>query len=140
MSGTPGTIGTKQINLLCDDNNNVKIVDTIYANLYFIAVERVSSKLKTCEIIIVNSQNQPVIVTISQTALHPILNTVQCPIINIGQDPENWQKLSTIAKKNNWQKEDWIHVFSEADTEEDEEKDEEWLPTGLEESSDSDSE
>tara|TARA_B100000795_G_C22779370_1_gene431500 strand:+ start:589 stop:1011 length:423 start_codon:yes stop_codon:yes gene_type:complete len=140
MSGTSGTIGTKQINILFDTNNNVKIVNTIYADLYFIAVERVSSKLKTCEIIIVNSKNEPVIVTISQTALHPILNKVQCPIINIGQDPENWPKLSTIAQKNNWQKEDWIHVFSEADTEEDEEKDEEWLPTGLEESSDSDSE
>lgn len=128
-----GTISAKEFDVVFDEKNGVKLTSQVgkttpltLDNLHFVAFERISPKLKTCEMVLVNNENNPIIVTISQTLLPQIMDLVQCDRINIGQDPENWSRLASVAKKNNWQKEDWIHVFSEAET--DEEESEEWLP------------
>ena len=139
-----GTISAKEFDVVFDQKNGVKLTSCVgsttskkLVDLHFVAFERISPKLKTCEMVLVNNENNPIIVTISQTLLPQIMDLVQCDRINIGQDPENWSKLASVAKKNNWQKEDWIHVFSEAET--DDEESEEWLPgQSDEESSDSD--
>ena len=128
-----GTISAKEFDVVFDEKNGVKLTSQVgkttpltLDNLHFVAFERISPKLKTCEMVLVNGQNSPLVVTIDQTLLPQIIGLVQCDRINIGQDPENWSRLASVAQKNNWQKEDWLHVFSEAET--DDEESEEWLP------------
>jgi|TARA_B110000208_G_C11729263_1_gene415752 phosphopantothenoylcysteine synthetase/decarboxylase len=108
--------------------------------LFFIAFERLAPNLKTCEIVVVNGQNKPILVTIEQKLVPQVVANVKCPFINIGKDPENWKKLSNTAKKNNWQKEDWLYVFAENETDEDNDDDDEWLPDEDEQESSSDEE
>jgi hypothetical protein len=139
MQSISGTISAKDVEISFIHNDvELKSNGTIsmIRDIHFAAFERVSPKLKTCEIVLVNSDNRPVIITIFQKLLPQITPLLKCSLIFIGQDPENWTKLGNVARKNDWQKKDWLHVFSEEETEKDEE---EWLP-GDDESSDSDSE
>ena len=130
MQNIPGTISAKDVELSFK-KNDIEIKSNgepnmVIRDIHFAAFERVSSTLKTCELVLVNSDNRPVIVTIFQKFLPQITPLLQCPIINIGQDPENWSRLGSVARKNDWQKDDWMHVFAEAETEKDD--DDEWLP------------
>jgi len=129
MNVITGSISAKDVEISFNQNDitlksNGKI-STVIRDIYFVAFERISSKLKTCEIVLVNSDNRPVIITIFQKLLPKIKELVKCPIVNIGQDPENWTKLGNVARKNDWQKKDWLHVFSD---DEEESSSEEWLP------------
>ena len=130
MQNIPGTISAKDVELSFN-KNDVELKSNgepsmVIRDIHFAAFERVSSTLKTCELVLVNSDNRPVIVTIFQKFLPQITPLLQCPIINIGQDPENWSRLGSVARKNDWQKDDWMHVFSAGDTDKDD--DDEWLP------------
>ena len=130
MQNITGTISAKDVELSFK-KNDIEIKSNgepsmVIRDIHFAAFERVSSTLKTCELVLVNSDNRPVIVTIFQKFLPQITPLLQCPIINIGQDPENWSRLGSVARKNDWQKDDWMHVFAEAETEKDD--DDEWLP------------
>tara|TARA_B110000211_G_scaffold191913_1_gene218972 strand:- start:80 stop:544 length:465 start_codon:yes stop_codon:yes gene_type:complete len=130
MQNIPGTISAKDVELSFK-KNDVELKSNgepsmVIRDIHFAAFERVSSTLKTCELVLVNSDNRPVIVTIFQKFLPQITPLLQCPIINIGQDPENWSRLGSVARKNDWQKDDWMHVFSAGDTDKDD--DDEWLP------------
>lgn len=140
MQSISGTISAKDVEISFN-NNDVELKSngtiSMIRDIHFAAFERVSPKLKTCEIVLVNSDNRPVIITIFQKLLPQITALLKCSVINIGQDPENWTKLGNVARKNDWQKKDWLHVFSEEETEKDD--DDEWLPDD-DESSDSDSE
>jgi hypothetical protein len=138
MNVITGSISAKDVEISFNRNDitlksNGKI-SMVIRDIYFAAFERVSPKLKTCELVFVNSDNRPVIITILQKLLPQITALLQCPIINIGQDPENWSRLSSVARKNDWQKKDWLHVFSD---DEEESSSEEWLP-GNESSEDED--
>ena len=130
MQKIPGTISAKDVEISFN-KNDVELKSTgkpsmVIRDIHFAAFERVSSKLKTCELVLVNSDNRPVIITIFQKLLPQITALLECPIINIGRDPENWARLGTVARKNDWLKNDWMHVFAEAETEKDD--DDEWLP------------
>jgi len=140
MQSITGTISAKNVELSFN-KNDVELKSNgepsmVIRDIHFAAFERVSSTLKTCELVLVNSDNRPIIITLFQKFLPQITPLLQCPIINIGQDPENWSRLGSVARKNDWQKDDWMHVFSAGDTDKDD--DDEWLPG--DEGSDSDSE
>jgi len=140
MQNIQGTVSAKDVEISFN-KNDVELKSNgepsmVIRDIHFAAFERVSSKLKTCELVLVNSDNRPVIITIFQKLLPQITPLLKCPIINIGRDPENWSRLGSVARKNDWQKNDWMHVFSAGDTDKDD--DDEWLPGG--ESSEDDSE
>jgi nucleosome binding factor SPN SPT16 subunit len=137
MNIITGSISAKDVEISFN-KNDVELKSTgkpsmVIRDIHFAAFERVSSTLKTCELVLVNSDNRPVIVTIFQKFLPQITPLLQCPIINIGQDPENWSRLGSVARKNDWQKDDWMHVFSAGDTDKDD--DDEWLPGSEDEGS-----
>tara|TARA_B110000858_G_scaffold198175_1_gene262990 strand:+ start:1971 stop:2408 length:438 start_codon:yes stop_codon:yes gene_type:complete len=97
-------------------------------SLLLIGLQRVSKQLKMCDVVWVDGETQtPVIQSIPQSSVDMIVQNAWCDVYMLGMDPPPWSKLAASARKNNWQQEDWCHVFSE-ETTDDDESDEEWLP------------
>jgi hypothetical protein len=104
--------------------------------LWMVGFQRVSKHLKMCDVVWLDGATQtPIIQSVPQSMVDTIVNNVACDVVMLGMDPPPWSKLSSTARKHGWQKEDWLHVFSE---DPEESSDDEWLPG--ESSDDSESE
>lgn len=138
-----GTIGCKQVVVTIyparvEIKQKDKLLYTI-TELWMIGLQRVSKHLKMCDVVWLDGATQkPIIQSIAQSEVETILKHAPINVVMLGMDPPQWSKLSSTALENNWQKEDWLHVFSEA--EETTDSDEEWTPPSDEESESDDEE
>lgn len=138
-----GTIGAKSaVTTLRSDGVDIQIENRdvrAVRSLWLIGLQRLSKHLKTCDVVWVDGDTQQTIVqTIYPKDVELIINNAPCQVYMLGMDPPPWSKLSNTARKNDWQSEDWNHVFSDAPTET-EDSDEEWLPSGSESESEEES-
>mgnify|MGYP006080280001 CR=1 FL=1 len=127
-----GTIGVKQVvAFLYPDRVEIQHKTKVLHNiteLWMIGLQRVNKQLKTCDVVWLDGSTQtPIVQSIAQTEVERVITHACCEVILLGMDPPQWSKLSTTATKNNWHKEDWLHVFSDGVTED--EEDDEWKPS-----------
>lgn len=109
--------------------------ETLMDSLWVVCFQRVSTVLKTCDVVWVNSDVVHV-QTIDRTQLAELRNQLTVPIFNIGADPAPWKRWQALAKKEQWQLEDWKHFLTPAP-----DSDSDWKPeSGDEDESESESE
>tara|TARA_B100001559_G_C16389092_1_gene570297 strand:+ start:145 stop:582 length:438 start_codon:yes stop_codon:yes gene_type:complete len=134
-----GICGSKQISfsLSCNDQDTqITITNTSWPVLLTCS-QRVSKRLKTCDIIFIAS-SQFLEITIDQNILETVLDNTKCAHYDVGADPLPWKRIHKIALSNNWQLDDWQHYF-EYESEVDDVSDDDWNPEDHESSSDEDS-
>lgn len=135
-----GTIGAKNVSARLEGDQltlKTKQKTLFQGSLLVICFQRVSKKLKTCDVVYIDGRDCHV-QTIERSQMEIIQDNAICPVYHVGLDPLPWKKFSKDAKKHNWQLEDWQHLF-EAESEEEEDEDAEWVPDE-EEEEDSDDE
>ena len=91
-------------------------------DIWFVYLQRVSKRLKTCDVVFFDGQNI-VEFTTDQTNIEEITDTATCPVYFGGLDPLPWKKLKREADKYKWQREDWQHMFEEPELSSDSESD-----------------
>lgn len=137
-----GTIGTKAVvTTSASQGIEIRHKNAILhriSELWMVGLQRVSKRLKTCDVVWLDGATQtPVVQSIAQSDVQTVMNHAPADVVLLGMDPPPWSKLSTTAKRHNWHKEDWLHVFSDDVTEEKSEEevsDGEWLPPSDDES------
>lgn len=139
-----GTIGYhKVVATIYPERVEIKQGNAVLHNiteLWMVGLQRVSKQLKTCDVVWIDGATQKAIIqSIDQSAVETVVRNVTAEVVMLGMDPPAWSKLSATAHKNKWHKEDWLHVFSEEDTEDDDD-DDEWKPSENVESEDSEDE
>lgn len=135
-----GTIGAKNVSARLEGDQltlKTKQKTLFQGSLLVICFQRVSKKLKTCDVVYIDGRDCHV-QTIERSQMEIIQDNAICPVYHVGLDPLPWKNFSKDAKKHNWQLEDWQHLF-EAESEEEEDEDAEWVPDE-EEEEDSDDE
>jgi hypothetical protein len=135
-----GTIGAKTVSAHLEGDQltlKTKQKTLFQGSLLVICFQRVSKKLKTCDVVYIDGRDCHV-QTIERSQMEIIQDNAICPVYHVGLDPLPWKKFSKDAKRHNWQLEDWQHLF-EAESEEEEDEDAEWVPDE-EEEEDSDDE
>ena len=135
----PGTIGAKNVFAhLEGDKLTLKTKQkTLFEGpVWVICFQRVSKKLKTCDVVYIDGRDCYV-QTIERSFMQKIHDNAACPVYHVGLDPLPWNNFSKNAKKYEWERTDWQHLF-EAETESEEESDEdaEWVPDQEESESD----
>tara|TARA_B110000977_G_scaffold185805_1_gene251007 strand:- start:3865 stop:4299 length:435 start_codon:yes stop_codon:yes gene_type:complete len=135
-----GTIGIKKvvanISLSGVEIKHKQNVLHDLTDLWLIGLQRVSKQLKTCDVVWVDgATQQPIVQSIAQTEVEQVVKHAPCAVLMLGMDPPPWSRLASTARKNNWQKEDWLHVFSD-DMPTDDDDDDEWKPEENEDSDD----
>lgn len=139
-----GTIGTKAVIATVtpegiEIKHNGAVLHRI-SELWMVGLQRVSQQLKTCDVVWLDGATQtPVVQSIVQSDVQTVLNHAPMGVMLLGMDPPPWPKLSATAKRHNWHKEDWLHVFSDdvdidVENSKEEGSDGEWLPSDEEES------
>jgi len=133
-----GTIGAKNVSAHLEGDQltlTTKQKILFQGSVWVICFQRVSKKLKTCDVVYIDGHDCHV-QTIERSQMELIQDNATCSVYHVGLDPLPWKKFSNDAQKHNWQLEDWQHLF-DAETESEGEEDDEWLP---DEESDSDEE
>lgn len=105
ISGTSGTKPTAAT----ISNNSVNIVskkESKKINLIFVAFQRVSKRLKTCDVIWVGKDTF-CLQTIEYKLEEVIRDNCDVPIYDIGLDPAPWKKWHSTSVKEEWTMEDW---------------------------------
>ena len=110
-----GSIGSKQVTATIVNNSVVfkykkKVI--LDMTFYIVCLQRVSSRLKTCDIVFLNPTTYK-IQTINQSEIEKITDTVKCPIYMMGPDPLEWSKIFKTSVQNNWELEDWQYFLEE---------------------------
>ena len=102
-------------------------------------MQRVSSRLKTCDIVFLNPTTYK-IQTINQSEIEKITDTVKCPIYMMGPDPLEWSKIFKTSVQNNWELEDWQYFLEDknSDIDDNNSSDDDWVPGSEDESEDED--
>lgn len=135
----PGTIGAKNVLAhLEGDKLSLKTKQkTLFEGpVWVICFQRVSKKLKTCDVVYIDGRNCYV-QTIERSFMEKIRDDAACPVYDVGLDPLPWNNFSKNAKKYKWERTDWQHLFeAETETEEDSDEDAEWVPDTEESDSD----
>ena len=109
--------------------NNKTLMDT----LWVVCFQRVSTTLKTCDVVWVNGDVVHV-QTIARACLSELRSHLTVPMFDIGSDPAPWKRWQAIAQKEQWQLEDWKYFLTPES-----ESESEWSPgSGSEYSSGSD--
>tara|TARA_B110000046_G_C12906641_1_gene361006 strand:+ start:237 stop:689 length:453 start_codon:yes stop_codon:yes gene_type:complete len=122
-----GTIGSKSVRSQLD-GHSVTIQSKkgpVKFELLFVAFQRVSKRLKTCDVIWVGKATlfQQTIPYKSEEAIR---DHWKGAIYDIGLDPGPWKKWHRLSVKENWNTEDWEKLLV-PDIEEDE-SDSDWNP------------
>jgi len=94
-------------------------------DIWFVYLQRISQRLKTCDAVFFDGQNI-VEFTTEQANVEKIIDAVACPVYIGGLDPLPWKKLIREAIKHKWHREDWQHMFEEPELTS--ESDSEWKP------------
>jgi len=126
MVKIPGRISKKFLNMTFAGSSVEFSSENIMHNIWFMYVQRVSKRLKTCDIIFYDGEKR-IEFTTEQTNLEKILDVADCPVYIGGLDPLPWKKLMREAKKHKWQREDWQHMFEEPESESSD-SDDDWKP------------
>lgn len=96
--------------------------------IWLVCFERVSPRLKMCDVIFVTPAKVCQL-SIARDTVDTISQVVQVPIHHTGPDPLPWSQFEKTAKKYGWQKEDWHHLFEdESLSEESSSSDDDYLP------------
>ena len=136
-----GRIGKISITLSVTDSEvQFHKNDTLHKEMkkvWFVYVQRVSKRLKDCDIIFFDGVTL-IEFTTSQEHIDTICDLIQCEVYIGGLDPLPWKRFLRNATKFKWQLEDWQQLFEVEDCEEEDDEDEEWKPGS--ESSDDDEE
>lgn len=130
-----GTIGSKQV-LATIEGETFTITDnnkTLTNSLVFACFQRINPRLKTCDIVWVNTDDAHV-QTIDRKDVDGIRDNCHYPIFDIGADPGAWKRWMTASKKENWTLETWEALLNPVV----EDSDSDWVPDGEEEESSSD--
>jgi hypothetical protein len=126
-----GVIGSKQISFTLDHNDqntNLTLHNKtapIIIPIWLCCSQRVSKRLKTCDLILISS-DQLIEITIGQKDLGTLLDGINCAHYDVGADPLPWKRIHKNAIQNKWTIDDWQEYFEPIEEEEDE--DEEWKP------------
>ena len=104
-------------------------------DIWFIYLQRISKRLKTCDAIFFDGQNI-IEFTTDQTNIEKITDTSICPVYFGGFDPLPWKKMMREADKHKWHREDWQHFFEDSDSDSDSDSDADWKPESDDEPSD----
>ena len=135
-----GTVGAKHVSahLEGDQLTLTHKKKTLFkGSVWVICFQRVSKKLKTCDVVYIDGR-QCYVQTIARSQMELIRDNVTCPMYQVGLDPLPWKTFCNSANKHNWDVTDWQHLF-EAETEsevDDSDDDDEWVPDQDEEDSD----
>jgi len=133
-----GTVGKTQTHAeitgkqLVLHQKNKKVFDN---ELWLVCFQRVSPRLKMCDIVFVHADNV-LQMSIERGHVDVITSAVDVPVVHGGLDPLPWKKFASDAKKYGWQQEDWEHLFDEEALSDEavESSDEDWVPSPGEES------
>ena len=134
----PGTIGAKPVSAHLEGNrltltHKNKIL--FQGSVWVICFQRVSKKLKTCDVVYIDGR-KCYVQTIERSQVETIQDSAQCPVYHVGLDPLPWKSFCSSAATYKWQVADWQHLF-EAETESDSsDDDDEWVPDAEVESDD----
>jgi hypothetical protein len=133
-----GIHGSKQISfsLSCNDRDTKITIQNVSWPVLVCCSQRVSKRLKTCDIIFIGS-DQFLEITIDQNKLETVLDSLNCAYYDVGADPLPWKRIHKNATSSNWQLNDWQQYF-EYESEVDVEEDEEWNPDDHDSSSSED--
>ena len=106
----------------------------IMNSAWLVCFQRVSHRLKTCDAVWVNGDVVHV-QTIDRSKLTELRDNLTIPMFDIGMDPAPWKRWQALAKKEQWQLEDWKYFLTPVD-----DSDSDWKPGSESESDGSDSE
>jgi len=140
-----GTVGKIQTHAsitgkrLVLEQKNEKVFDN---NLWLVCFQRVSPRLKMCDVIFVHADSVWQM-SIERSLVDDISFCARgrVPVVQAGLDPLPWKKFAADAKQYGWQPEDWLHLFEDeslSDELDAESADEDWVPDDDDESEDED--
>ena len=137
-----GSIGSKQVTATISNKSVVfkkKEKFILDMTFHIICLQRVSSRLKTCDFVFLNPTIYK-IQTINQSDVEKISDIVECPVYNMGPDPLEWSKIFKTSVQNNWKIEDWQYFLEDknSDIDDNESSDDDWVPDSEDESEDED--
>tara|TARA_B110000977_G_C10872081_1_gene414007 strand:- start:84 stop:512 length:429 start_codon:yes stop_codon:yes gene_type:complete len=107
-----GTVGSKSVCARLDNTSVTlpSIAGPERIELLFVAFQRVSKRLKTCDVIWVGQD-----VFFQQTIPYKMEEAVRDhwkgPLYDIGLDPGPWKKWHRLSVKENWRIEDWEQLL-----------------------------
>jgi len=106
---------------------------TVMESLWVACFQRVDYRLKTCDVVWINGQtiHSMTMDRVNLSELREALSPVQT--FDMGRDPAPWKRWGALARKEGWQKEDWVHFLTPI-----EESGSDWQP-GSESESESES-
>lgn len=137
MSTITGRIGKKFLDCSFSDSKAVfKEKDEIkkqMVDIWFIYFQRVSKTLKTCDAVLFDG-NALIEFTTAQNNIEQISDNATCPVYFGGIDPLPWKRLLREAKKHEWHREDWQHMFEDTVSESESDSDGDWNPPSESES------
>lgn len=141
MTAVAGRIGKKDVTAEFKDGAvEFKCKDTVLkhvAETWFVYFQRVSKRLKTCDVIFFDGHEITEFCT-GQQSIETIRDEITCPSYIGGLDPMPWKRILKDAQKNQWSPEDWqYHLEGESDGSESD-SDGEWQPECAESSDDDD--
>lgn len=140
FTGTVGKIQTRASitgKRLVLEQKNEKVFDN---NLWLVCFQRVSPRLKMCDVIFVHADSVWQM-SIERSLVDDITENANVPVVQAGLDPLPWKKFAADAKQYGWQPEDWLHLFEDeslSDESDAESADEDWVPEDDDESEDED--
>lgn len=114
--------------------NDHIVIDKLQIVPWLMCVQRLSKRLKTCDIIFLNKETF-IELTIATEDLDGVVAQIHWPHIFVGFDPMPWKKLHKISMEEQWQVEDWINILN---PELESDSDEEWNPPSGDEDDDDD--
>ena len=131
MSTITGRIGKKFLDCSFSDSKAVfKEKDEIkkqMVDIWFIYFQRVSKTLKTCDAVLFDG-NALIEFTTAQKNIEQISDNATCPVYFGGIDPLPWKRLLREAKKHEWHREDWQHMFEDTVSGSESDSDGDWNP------------
>jgi len=137
MSKITGRIGKKFLDCSFSDSKAVfKEKDNIkkqMVDIWFIYFQRISKGLKTCDAVLFDG-NALIEFTTDQKNIEEISDNATCPVYLGGPDPLPWKRLLREAKKHEWHREDWQHMFEDTASESESDSDGDWNPPSESES------
>ena len=103
-----GTIGSdlSTANVNGDIFTLSKNKKTVMDSVCFICLQRVSPRLKTCDIVWVNDTTF-FVQTVERNCIKELRSKISVPVYDIGQDPGAWKKWHTRAMDEAWTSDDW---------------------------------
>ena len=132
MSVINGRIGKEHVEALFERGHVVfKKKGTTFKktkSLWFVYFQRVNKCLKTCDAVIYDGEEMIEFV-VSQKDIDEVCDMLQCVSYVGDSDPLPWKRFLKDAKKHEWDKDDWQHLFEIESDNDDPEEEEDWVPS-----------